>query len=75
MPIHVSTRFFVRCDHCVATVRTNPINRPPHTTAIQYFASPLAAIHHALEAHWSLSATSILCPTCSAAVDAERKEP
>lgn len=74
MALEVQTRFFVRCDHCVATLRTTPYHKDDTATALQFFTSPLAAIHRALEAHWSVRATSIFCPTCSNNLDAHHKE-
>jgi len=74
MPIEINTRFYVRCDNCVACLRATPDHSSGQPNQLLFFTSPLAAIHRALEAHWSVRATSIFCPTCSAKLHAESKE-
>jgi len=74
MAIEVQTQFFVRCDQCGKTLRCTPYDKDDTATALQFFATPLTAIHRALEAHWTLRATAAFCPTCSNNLDAHHKE-
>lgn len=65
MALESDHRFFIQCDHCQATLRSNPQQAYPEATHIRFFASPLAALQTALTSDWTVFDTHILCPPCS----------
>ena len=75
MAIESLISFIVRCDRCtVALYAPLYVAQPTDLHATQ-FPTPLAAIHRALEQRWTTRATAVHCPTCTATMDAERKQP
>ena len=66
--------YYVQCDHCLTCLSATPYGKDDVPTELQLFTNPLGALHRAREAHWEVAGTTLLCPHCSNALDAEHKE-
>ena len=74
MAIESTIAFSVRCDKCTVPLYAAPYGPPPPPGPATHFPTVLAAIHRALQQHWTIGPATVHCPTCSAALDAEAKD-
>ena len=74
MAIESLITFIVRCDRCTVALYAPLYVPQPTDLPATHFPTPLAAIHRAIEQRWTIQATAVHCPTCTATMDAQPKE-
>jgi len=74
MSLELTLRYHLRCDHCGTTLRSSTTYGAAGHTQLLSFPTPLAALHRAIEAHWSVRATAIFCPACTQDLDDHPKD-
>jgi len=75
MGIETDLTYYVRCDNCTVRLHAAGYGPPSTPAPTTYFPTPLSAVHRALEQHWTIRPANILCPTCTAVLDAEANDP